>query len=155
MSRTYELGIVIEPRQSEDDAKAIAAKYHEMIVAAGGTVTEEDHWGKRRLAYPLKNYTEGKYVFFFVASEGGIEWTPVERNLMQNEKILRHLVVRTDPDLKRAATKAKRRKPRNPEDAKEGAIEAEESRQDSRDFDDDRGGRGGGRDFDDRGRRGR
>jgi small subunit ribosomal protein S6 len=81
-----------------------------MIAAAGGNVTEVDNWGKRKLAYPIHKLNEGKYVFYFVASEGSVTWTDIERNLMQNEAVLRYLVVRTDLDLKRAATKAKQRK---------------------------------------------
>ena len=112
MSRTYELGLVFEPRTSDEDVQALAGKYREMIVAAGGTVTEEDNWGKRKLAYPIRKFNEGKYLFLFVESEAAVEWTDVERNLMQNERVLRHLVVRTDLDLKRAATKGLKRKPR-------------------------------------------
>jgi len=114
MSRTYELGLVFEPRQSDDDVQALATKYKEMVEAAGGSVTEEDHWGKRRLAYPIQKYNEGKYVFLFVSSEGAVDWPPIERNLMQSEKVLRHLVGRTDLDLKRAETKGKKHKPRQP-----------------------------------------
>ena len=110
MTRTYELGIVIEPRQTEDDVEEIVGKYREMIDGIGGTITEVDNWGKRKLAYPIRKFTEGRYVFYFVSSEVGLQWTDIERNLMQNEKILRHLVVRTDLDLKRAETKAKKRK---------------------------------------------
>ena len=110
MTRTYELGLVIEPRQSDETVLEIVAKYREMIAASGGTVTEEDNWGRRKLAYPIRKFNEAKYVFLFVASEGSVTWTDIERNLMQNEAILRYLVVRTDLDLKRAATKAKRRK---------------------------------------------
>ncbi len=117
MTRLYELGLVIEPRQNDDEIQAMVAKYREMIEAVGGTVTEEDHWGKRKLAYTVRNYNEGKYVFLFISSQGSVHWPDIERNLMQNEKVLRHLVVRTDLDLKRAETKAKRRKPRQGEEA--------------------------------------
>jgi small subunit ribosomal protein S6 len=109
MSRTYELGLVIEPRQTEEDVDGIVARYREMIKTIGGTIDSEDNWGKRKLAYPIRKFTEGRYYFFFVSSEEGLKWTDVERNVMQNEKILRHLLVRTDLDLKRAASKGKKR----------------------------------------------
>lgn len=118
MTRTYELGLVIEPRQSDEAVAEIVTKYREMIESRGGNVTEVDNWGRRKLAYPIRKVTEGKYVFFFVSSEGAVAWTDVERNLMQNEAVLRHLVVRTDLDLKRAATKAsKRKQPRTTEES--------------------------------------
>ena len=109
MSRTYELGLVIEPRQTEENVEEIVARYREMIRTIGGTIDNEENWGKRKLAYPIRKFTEGRYAFFFVSSEGGLTWTDIERNLMQNEKILRHLVVRTDLDLKRAESKGKKR----------------------------------------------
>jgi small subunit ribosomal protein S6 len=129
MSRTYELGVVFEPRQSDDDVGALVTKYREMIENGGGKITEEDNWGKRRLAYPIQKFNEGKYIFLFVESEGGVNWPPIERNLLQNEKVLRHLVVRTDLDLKRAATKAaKRGKPEEtPERASAPEGDAEQA----------------------------
>ena len=117
MTRTYELGLVIEPRQSDDKVEEIVAKYREMIEAAGGSITDVDNWGKRKLAYPIRNFTEGRYVFFFVSRDGAVHWNDIERNLMQNEQILRHLVVRTDEDLKRAETKGKKHRANTEADA--------------------------------------
>lgn len=121
MSRTYELGLVVEPRQTDDDVKEIVSRYREMIGAIGGTIDNEEDWGKRKLAYPIRKFTEGRYHFFFVSSEGGLRWADVERNLMQNEKILRHLVVRTDLDLKRAASKGKKKEESDKAPDEEGA----------------------------------
>ena len=103
MTRTYELVFIIEPRQSEDEVQAITTKYTEMITASGAELQYVDQWGKRKLAYPIRNYTEGRYVVVYVSADGQVPWPDVERLLMQDEKILRHLVVRTDEDLKRAA----------------------------------------------------
>ncbi len=114
MTRTYELGLVIEPRQSDEEAQELVAKYRGMIEANGGQITDEESWGKRKLAYTIRNFNEGRYVFLYVSSEGAMEWSDVERNLMQNEKVLRHLVVRTDLDLKRAETKGKKKPPKSP-----------------------------------------
>ncbi len=113
MTRLYELGIVVEPRQSDDEVQAITDKYTGLIEASGAEIKHVDSWGKRKLAYPIRNYNEGKYVFVFVSADGQVPWPDVERLLMQDEKVLRHLVVRTDKDLKRAYRKAKV-KPRMP-----------------------------------------
>jgi small subunit ribosomal protein S6 len=103
MTRTYELGFVIEPRQSDEEVQALAQRFTELIEASGASVTYTDLWGKRKLAYPIRKYTEGKYVFLYVSAEGKkVPWPDVERLMQQDEKILRHLVVRTDEDLKRA-----------------------------------------------------
>ncbi len=122
MTRLYELGIVIEPRQSDDETQAITDKYTAMIEASGAEIKHVDSWGKRKLAYPIRNYKEGKYVFVYVSADVSVPWPDVERLLMQDEKVLRHLVVRTDQDLKRAYRKAKV-KPRMPWETEEQAEE--------------------------------
>ncbi len=123
MTRLYELGFIIEPRQPDDEVQAITDKYKGMIEASGAEIKHVDTWGKRKLAYPIRNYTEGKYVFIYVAADDVVPpWPDVERLMMQDEKILRHLVVRTDQDLKRAYRKAKV-KPRMPWETEEPAGE--------------------------------
>ena len=103
MTRSYELVFIVEPRQSDDEVQAITKKYTDLIAGSGAEIKYVDHWGKRKLAYPIQNYKEGKYVVVYVFADGQVPWPDVERLLMQDEKVLRHLVVRTDQDLKRAA----------------------------------------------------
>ncbi len=122
MTRLYELGFIVEPRQSDDEVQAITDKYKGMIEASGAEIKYVDSWGKRKLAYPIQNLNEGKYVFVYVSADGQVPWPDVERLMMQDEKILRHLVVRTDLDLKRALRKAKI-KPRMPWETEEPAVE--------------------------------
>lgn len=102
MTRTYELGFIVEPRTNDDDAQSICDKYTSLIKDSGATVTYVDHWGKRKLAYPIRKLNEGRYYFIYVSVDNAMTWTEIERLLMQDEKVLRHLVVRTDEDLKRA-----------------------------------------------------
>jgi small subunit ribosomal protein S6 len=107
MTRTYELCFIVEPRVSDDDAQKICDKYTKLIEDGGGEITYVDHWGKRKLAYPINNFNEGRYYVVYVSIDGAMSWTAIERLLMQDEAVLRHLVVRTDEDLKRAARKGK------------------------------------------------
>ncbi len=118
MTRSYELGFILEPRVPEDEAQALCDKFKGLITDAGATVTYVDHWGKRKLAYPIRKYSEGRYFFIYVSSDDAVSWSDIERLMMQEEKILRHLVVRTDQDLKRAYRKGKV-KPEQPGDVKE------------------------------------
>ncbi|MCG8461139.1 MAG: 30S ribosomal protein S6 [Holophagales bacterium] len=125
MTRTYELGFVVEPRQNDDEVQAIIDRFSGMIEEAGSQVTHVDNWGKRKLAYPIRKFNEGKYAFLYVSSdEAPPPWPEIERLMQQDEKILRFLTVRTDEDLKRAFRKGKV-KPEVPgaETAGEGAGE--------------------------------
>jgi small subunit ribosomal protein S6 len=102
--RTYELMFVVDPRVSDEDVVTMTQEYKNMISAGGSTITAEENWGRRKLAYTIDKVNEGKYVLFYVSSETGKTALPeVEHRMRQNDKILRYLTVRTDEDLKRAA----------------------------------------------------
>lgn len=108
MTRTYELGFIVEPRQSDEEVQAITERFVGLVEEGGSSVTYIDSWGKRKLAYPINKFNEGRYVFLYVtAEEEPPPWPTVERLMQQDEKILRYLVVRTDHDLKRAFRKGK------------------------------------------------
>ncbi|RMH20929.1 MAG: 30S ribosomal protein S6 [Acidobacteria bacterium] len=124
MTRTYELGFIVDPRQSDEAVQEITGKYREMIEASGAEVTKVDFWGRRKLAYPIQKFNEGKYVFLYISSTNGAPPFPdVERLMNQNDKILRYLTVRTDLDLKRAARKGKPGTPGGPPKAVKAEAE--------------------------------
>jgi small subunit ribosomal protein S6 len=95
---------VVDPRVPDDEVATLTQDYRNMITGGGSQITAEENWGRRKLAYPIHKLTEGKYVLFYISSEGGKTALPeVEHRLRQNEKVLRYLTVRTDEALKRAA----------------------------------------------------
>ena len=89
----YEAMYVITPELEDEAVKGIIEKYTGIITANGGEIEKVDEWGRRRLAYPINYKTEGYYVLttFSAASELPRE---LERNLNNDEGILRFLVVR-------------------------------------------------------------
>ena len=89
----YEAMYVITPELEDEAVKGIIEKYTGIITANGGEIEKVDEWGRRRLAYPINYKTEGYHVLttFAAASELPRE---LERNLNNDEGILRFLVVR-------------------------------------------------------------
>ncbi len=71
-------------------------EYKELITSLGATVTKEESWGKRRLAYEINKLNEGHYVLFHVDVTGDNPFVEIERRMHQNEKVLRYLTVRMD-----------------------------------------------------------
>lgn len=121
MNRTYELVFIADPRLTDEEAVALADEYKAMLTANDAvSVTKEESWGKRKLAYPLKKFSEGRYHVYYLEGHAETAIPEVEQRMRQNDKILRFLTVRTDLDHKRAATKALTNPPR---------AEAAESRQ--------------------------
>ena len=91
--RDYELIVIISPDVDEENISGTIDKVSDFITSRGGAITEVDHWGKRKLAYPIDRYSEGNYVLSRFKFEPG-RAAELEANLKISEKILRHLLVR-------------------------------------------------------------
>ena len=93
--REYELTVIIDPNIAEEDVPQAIEKLNALIAKSDGTVTETDHWGRRKLAYQIDHRGEGNYVHFKVELEPE-KTTELENSLNLPEEYLRHLLVRID-----------------------------------------------------------
>lgn len=94
ISANYEVVFIIDPAQGEEAIAATVAKFRALAEQNGSDVVV-DEWGKRRLAYAIDYKTEGYYVL--TTFQGNPELPrELERNLNNDESILRFLVVRQD-----------------------------------------------------------
>jgi len=93
--RDYELIVIISPDVPEEEVPANVDKIGEFITSKGGSITQVDRWGKRRLAYPIKHFKEGNYVLTKFKIEPAMT-AELEASLRISEKILRHMLVRLD-----------------------------------------------------------
>jgi small subunit ribosomal protein S6 len=89
----YELVFILNANLSEDDFTRVLGKVNDQITKLGGTVTETNQWGKRRLAYPIKKQAEGTYVLEKVQiNQTALK--ELDANLKMSEDVLRYLFVR-------------------------------------------------------------
>ncbi len=93
--QSYELYFIVYPEADEEELTAIIDKITQTVTAHGGQVTEANSKGKRKLAYPIRKFTEGYDVVMqtLLEFEGMQE---LERSLKLSEPIIRYLLVRTD-----------------------------------------------------------
>jgi small subunit ribosomal protein S6 len=91
--RDYELIVIVSPEVPEEELPSHLDKISEFITNKGGSVTEVERWGKRKLAYPINHFREGNYVLTRLKLEPGMT-AELEANLRISEKVLRHLLVR-------------------------------------------------------------
>jgi len=91
--RDYELVVIISPEVAEEEIPATLEKISRFIVERGGSVTEVNQWGGRKLAYPIKNFMEGNYVLTHFKLDPRLT-AELEASLGLSEEILRHLLVR-------------------------------------------------------------
>ena len=91
----YELVLVVNAKIEDDARAAVVDKAKAYVERFGGTVTEVEDWGKRKLAYEIQHMKEGFYYFvqFEAAAEAPAE---IERRVRIMENVLRYLVVRKE-----------------------------------------------------------
>jgi small subunit ribosomal protein S6 len=94
--REYELMYIITPEQLDTRVQPAMEKVSNLITRLGGEIKETlntSPWGKRRLAYPIENYTEGYYVVVKLNIDPA-KTDELERDLRFNEDVMRHMLVR-------------------------------------------------------------
>ncbi|HKR66212.1 MAG TPA: 30S ribosomal protein S6 [Thermoanaerobaculia bacterium] len=104
--RTYEVLFILSPQVTEEEATTLINDFKSIAAANGATLKSEDAWGRRRLAYPIHKFNDGIYHLFVLESEQSL--SELDRRMKNVDRVLRHVIVRTDLDQKRADKLAKR-----------------------------------------------
>lgn len=87
--------LLFRPNLEEEAMDAILERMSSIITATSGEVTKVDKWGKRRIAYEIKEDTEGFYVVIdFKADNEAI--AELDRVLKITDEVLRFLLVRKE-----------------------------------------------------------
>ena len=89
--RTYELVLVVKPSVKEADRKKLLEQVKGWLGKV--KVTKEEDWGQKALAYAIKKEDSGHYYQLFL--EGETFPTDFETRVLQNNSVLRHLLLRT------------------------------------------------------------
>ena len=95
--REYEVTIIIQPQLEESERNQLIEQVSELLVPGAEEEAKPtaNEWGLRRLAYPIRKFTEGYYVLY----EGSLDPArikEIERSMQFTEDILRYLVVRRE-----------------------------------------------------------
>ncbi len=104
--RTYEVLFILSPQVPEEEAASLITDFKRVAEGTGARLTHEEAWGRRRLAYSIQKFTEGNYHVFTFDSDSSL--SELDRRMRNSDRILRHMIVRTDLDHKRAEKLAKR-----------------------------------------------
>ena len=96
------------PTADEDEVSRLTENHKQIVTDQGGTITKEESWGKRPLAYEILHQTEGNFVLLEIEGSGR-EIAELERRMRVNDRIIRYLTVRVDEDRRRAEKFKERR----------------------------------------------
>ena len=91
----YELTVVVNAKIEDDVRVATVEKVKEYVARYGGTVTNVDEWGKKRLAYEIQKMKKGFYYFIQFEADATAP-AEIERHVRIMENVIRYLCVRQE-----------------------------------------------------------
>lgn len=93
LAREYETIYVLRPDVPNEDAKKVSARVEELMTKGGGRLTLVETWGRRPLAYSVRKYRRGVYVYLRYLG-GGELVSELERNFGMLDSVLKFQTVR-------------------------------------------------------------
>ncbi|HPU62894.1 MAG TPA: 30S ribosomal protein S6 [Mobilitalea sp.] len=91
----YELALVVNAKIEDEERVATLEEAKDIITRFGGTVTNVEDWGKKKLAYEIQKMKEGYYYFIQFEADSTVP-NEVEQRVRIMEKVIRYLCVRKD-----------------------------------------------------------
>ncbi len=92
LTQSYEAVIIFNTKLGEEGIANIVEKFKDVITKNNGTIDSVDEWGKRRLAYPINDETDGYYVMYNFTSVTSLP-AELDRVLKITDGVLRSLIV--------------------------------------------------------------
>ena len=91
----YELTFVVNAKIEDDERAAVVDKCKALIERFGGTITNVDEWGRRRLAYEIQKMKEG---FYYIVQFDAPTTAPaeIESRIRIMDNVMRYLVVKRE-----------------------------------------------------------
>ena len=91
----YELAVVVTAQIDDEARTAVVDRAKELIARFGGTVTNVDDWGKKKLAYEIQKMNEGFYYFIQFEAEGSAI-AEIESRMRIADNVIRYLCVKQE-----------------------------------------------------------
>ncbi len=91
----YEAVFILNPVLSDDQVKETVKKFEDYLSSKKAEIISVEHWGLKKLAYPIQNKKSGFYnLIDFKALPTVIDSFEIE--LRRDERIMRYLNVKLD-----------------------------------------------------------
>jgi len=89
--RHYEVVFLVHPDQSEQ-VPGMVERYKALVEGNGGVVHRSEDWGRRQLAYPIKDIHKAHYALFNVETDQKT-LDEMESAFRFNDAVLRHMIM--------------------------------------------------------------
>ena len=91
----YELAVVVNAKLEDEERAAVVDSCKALIERFGGTITNVDDWGKKRLAYEVQKMKEAYYYFIQFDAEGTAP-AEIESRIRIMDNVIRFLCVKQE-----------------------------------------------------------
>jgi len=95
MLNHYETVFILTPVLSDVQMKEAVEKFKSILTENGATITNEENWGLRKLAYPIQKKSTGFYSLLQFDAESTVV-AALETQFRRDERVLRFLSFRLD-----------------------------------------------------------
>ncbi len=134
--RHYETTCILRPSLGETLFTEVIERTKAIITAEGGSIIDFDHWGIRKLAYPIKKESQGYYFCLnYATTQSAIQ--EMERIFRIDDRVLRYLTIKLAEEIDEAGVEQEKEKIAAIAAAKAAEAEAENDEgEDNSDADD-------------------
>ena len=91
----YELCFVVKANIEDEERAAALDRAKSLIERFGGTVSNVDEWGKKKLAFEIQKMREGYYYFIQVEAPTSAP-AEIESRVRIMDSVLRYLIVKQE-----------------------------------------------------------
>lgn len=106
---SYECTFICSPELDTAKVEELTAKVSKIVETSGGTIKNLQQLGKKKLAYNIKKFREGIYVYMELDGNGAM-LSSLENFFRVNDSVIRSLVIKVEPKKKIAAKKTVEKK---------------------------------------------
>lgn len=91
----YELAVVLNAKIEDEERAKTLEKVKGYVTRFGGTISDIDEWGKKKLAYDIQKMPEGYFYFIHFEAETTAP-AEIENRIRIMDNVLRFLIVNQD-----------------------------------------------------------
>ena len=92
----YELEVVVSAKLEEEERAAEIEKVSNLVTRFGGTITDVEEWGKKKLAYEIQKMSEAYYYFIHFDTDNTDCPNEIEDQIRIMENVIRYLCVKVE-----------------------------------------------------------
>lgn len=94
--RNYEIMFIVRPTLTEEEIKAVAENFKNVLTNNGANVTNFKEMGQRELAYEIKKFKNGYYFLINLEANDDKAIKEFDRLALISSDVIRHLITKIE-----------------------------------------------------------